>query len=251
MMPLAVVFRSARAAWQRPSTIVTRFMSSNQSSHLLITVEGNIGAGKSTLLHSLRKTHPLITFIDEPLGHWNTITNDDGKNLLETFYEDRPRWSYTFQTCSMLSRFESIENSIAKMQTSLQGAQGPQVFLTERCLDTDINIFTSMLRDEGSINQMEYSVYELYFNFLQRQATPISGILYVNTSPTVCAERIKQRGRSGEEGIPFEYLVELDKYHRKWMDSTDVPVLRIDNDDELPSTNQIDDFLREVMQKCD
>ena len=47
-------------------------------------------------------------------------------------------------------------------------------------------------------------------------ATPLSAIVYINTSPELCASRIVQRSRGGEQGIPLEYLKSLDSYQRRW-----------------------------------
>ena len=55
----------------------------------LVSIEGNIGAGKSTYMKQLREKYsnrPEIHFIDEPLAMWSSIKNDDGLNLLETYY---------------------------------------------------------------------------------------------------------------------------------------------------------------------
>ena len=81
---------------------------------LLISIEGNIGAGKSTLLDALRESNPDWVFIDEPVGVWSAFRNEGGENMLEVFYRDRKRWSYTFQNCALLTRFQNIETEIGR-----------------------------------------------------------------------------------------------------------------------------------------
>jgi hypothetical protein len=76
---------------------------------ILISIEGNIGAGKSYLLSSMRKEHPEYCFIDEPVEFWESLKNEENESLLEVFYADQRRWSYTFQNCALLSRFKNIE----------------------------------------------------------------------------------------------------------------------------------------------
>ena len=68
----------------------------------MIYMKGNIGAGKTTLLKSLRMKHPEWIFIDEPVDTWSNIRNDNQESILEVFYKDRKRWSYTFQNCMWL-----------------------------------------------------------------------------------------------------------------------------------------------------
>jgi deoxyadenosine/deoxycytidine kinase len=41
--------------------------------------------------------------IDEQLDKWQ---NFNGKNLLKMFYENPKRWSFTFQSCALLSMIE-------------------------------------------------------------------------------------------------------------------------------------------------
>ena len=78
----------------------------------LVSLEGNIGAGKSTLLAELRRLHPDWYFIDEPVDTWTALKNDEGESLLEIFYADKKRWSYTFQNCALLSRYNLIEEAV-------------------------------------------------------------------------------------------------------------------------------------------
>ena len=70
----------------------------------IFTVEGTIGAGKTTLLERLQKEWPEATILLEPVGTWMSIRDRDGTSLLDHFYADKKRWSYTFQTAAFLTR---------------------------------------------------------------------------------------------------------------------------------------------------
>jgi deoxyadenosine/deoxycytidine kinase len=52
-------------------------------------------------------------------------------------------------------------------------------------------------------------------------------VVYLTTGVETSAGRIVRRGRHGEENIPLDYLSALDAQHKKWLSSTDLPVLRI------------------------
>lgn len=233
-------------SWGKP---VIPNLSADMPVPFLISIEGNIGAGKSTLLDSLRISNPEWIFIDEPVGVWSAFQNEGGENMLEVFYKDRKRWSYTFQNCALLTRFQNIESAIAdhfrQMESNKNEQQGGKikfgkgisiskvphdrpVFVTERCLDTDYQVFTKMLRAEGSIDKLEYDLYECWFSQLKSSSTQLSAIVHVDTSPDLCAERIVKRGRDGEEYIPIEYLQALDKYQRDWVTRGDVPFVQTD-----------------------
>lgn len=193
---------------------------------ILVSIEGNIGAGKTTLLKRLRDAHPEWISIDEPVDTWSTIRNEQGESILEVFYRDRQRWSYTFQNCALLTRYQNIENAISKARE--QHGNGTFVFLTERCLETDYFVFTKMLQDEGSINNMEIELYHRLLYQLKKTATSLAAIIHVNTVPALCMERIKQRGRSGEGAISMTYLDQLHKYQSKWIQSATLPTLDTD-----------------------
>lgn len=232
---------------------------------LLISIEGNIGAGKSYLLSALRKAHPEWCFIDEPVEFWESLKNDKKESLLEVFYKDQRRWSYTFQNCALLSRFNNIETTIsdfatnaaakyAKEQDALpdnEKTKGsvkpvPQIFITERCLDTDHEVFAKMLHADGQLDNLEFDLYERWFTLLGKSATPLSAIVYVDTVPTTCAERITLRSRDGEGGIPLAYLSSLDSFQRTWIDSTSVPTVRTLSDD----LQAVENFVAELVEKA-
>jgi len=193
----------------------------------LVSIEGNIGAGKSTLLNALRIRHPEWTFVDEPVDLWTQLRNENGESMLEIFYQNRRRWSYTFQNCALLTRFQMIEKSVDFLRDS--EAQGKHVLITERCLDTDYHVFTKMLQAEGSIDKLELELYEMLLMQLKRASTPLSAIIHVDTIPEICFERIKCRGRVGEEKIPMMYLKALDTHQRNWLDTTTIPHVKTGN----------------------
>ena len=188
---------------------------------ILVSIEGNIGAGKTTLLSGLRTACPEWIFIEEPVGLWGTFRDEQGRSLLELFYADRRRWSYTFQNCALLTRFQNIEAAIANAPPLTDGTQ--RVFVSERCLDTDYQVFTKMLHREGSMDAMEFGLYERWFQELQASATPLDGVVWLRTPPDECAARINSRGRKGEDGITLSYLRALEAQQRQWLSNGDIP----------------------------
>ena len=211
----------------------TNMMPSSCSSPkpILISIDGLIGSGKSTLLNQLRENYPNWHFIDEPLDTWTALKNETGESLLEVFYKDKRRWSYTFQNCAVLSRYQNIRHSIEQWQRDC--VHNPElekhnVFITERSLETDFNVFAQMLRDEGAIDAMEWDLYKKWYRMLQ-DSCHIDAIIYVNTSPEVSLERIGVRGRQGEGDISLDYLQNLHKYHLKWIDRIASPVMLYNN----------------------
>lgn len=212
---------------------------------VLVSIEGNIGSGKTTLLKTLRARNPDWTFIDEPVDTWASIKNDEGEGILEVFYKDRKRWSYTFQNCALLTRHQFIEAAVQNAR-SVSTEAGRHVFLTERCLDTDFHVFTKMLRAEGSIDALELELYLRLLRQLKSTATPLSAIVHVNTAPEVCKERIRQRSRAGEEAISLAYLKQLDERQCAWIGTESLPTMVTDAA-EAADVAQVEAFVRSLL----
>ena len=64
-------------------------------------------------------------------------------------------------------------------------------------------------------------------------STPLAALIFVDTPPDVCAERIKHRNRDGEEGIPMAYLQQLEEYQSRWIDNAGIPCIRTTSPDEI------------------
>jgi deoxyadenosine/deoxycytidine kinase len=210
---------------------------------IIISLDGNIGAGKSTLLARIQSSIPEWHVVNEPVDTWTALKNDEGKNLLELFYEDKKRWSYTFQNCAILTRLKSLKNAI-KTTTS-------DVIITERSVLTDRYVFAEMLRSSGDIDALEWTLYESWFNIFSTEI-PIHAIIHLTTSPETSEKRIHIRNRHGEEGIPIDYLKALDLQHQKWIKETNLPVLEITTEDGVDvdaTIEQIKKFIEELKSK--
>jgi deoxyadenosine/deoxycytidine kinase len=124
---------------------------------IIISIDGNIGAGKSTFLNQLKKQFPKFHYVDEPVDTWTKFVNEEGESLLEVFYKDRKRWSYTFQNCAFMTRTRAIVQAIKEWkQKCLIDPEEIKnnVFITERCVETDFNVFAKMLYQDGSLDKM-------------------------------------------------------------------------------------------------
>ena len=203
---------------------------------ILVSVEGNIGAGKTTLFSALQARNPHWCFVPEPVTTWTSFRNNQGESLLQVFYENPRRWSYTFQNCALLTRCLSIEGSVGATRAS--GQTGKQLFVTERCLDTDRHVFTKTLVADGYLDKLENELHSQFFDAMKLTATPLSAIVHVCTDPTECAQRIRSRAREGEDCISTEYLKALHNRHTDWLGSLAISVHTTD----MQSTTAMEDL---------
>ena len=92
------------------------------------------------------------------------------------------------------------------------------------------------------MNRVEEAVYLRMFD---RFESPVpTGILYVKTPVDVCYERIRIRGRPGEEAIDKKYLQLIHDSHEQWLNNQP-NVLEIDGlQDFSTAMEKIRQFIR-------
>ena len=178
----------------------------------IFNVEGNIGSGKSTLVSILEKelksinSIPIV-YVQEPVDEWSTIKDKDGETMLEKFYNDQYKYAFSFQMMAYISRLSLVKRIIRNNPNA--------IIICERSVFTDKEVFAKMLYDDGKIEEVNYQIYLKWFNeFIDD--IPVSGIIYVNTTPENSKSRVNIRARPGED-IPLEYLKKCHNYHNTWL----------------------------------
>lgn len=181
---------------------------------MILSIEGNIGAGKTTIMNGLRlhyEDDPRVGFVDEPVGAWETVTDEDGKGILQLYYEDQKKHAFAFQMLALKTRASSIK---AK-------ARDPRVALviTERDITTDKKVFAQMLADSGTISKPEKQIYDMWFRGCEANAYCGRHVhrLYLRTTPALAARRTAKRQRTGESDIPLDYHEACHDAHERWI----------------------------------
>jgi len=199
------------------------------------------GSGKSTLLANLKKEYkdnPNVIFLKEPVDEWANIKDENGTTILEKFYGDQEKYSFSFQMMAYISRLKLLKETFSKIRSdmlelatntlhSLTSSglditknyfeQKKFIIITERSLYTDKMVFAKMLYDNGKIENINYQIYLNWFNTFAEEF-PINKIIYVKADPEVCHKRIGIRHRDGESNIPIDYLKSCDEYHENMLD---------------------------------
>jgi len=182
----------------------------------IISIDGNIGSGKSTLMERLRKhfsNNTNIVFLKEPVDEWETITDENGTTILEKFYENSSKYGFSFQIMAYISRLDVMRKAIKQNPNA--------IFISERSLFTDKLVFAKMLFDSGNIELVNYKIYLKWFDTFADDF-PVNKVIYVNTEPEICHQRIVKRSRTGESNIPLDYLQNCHKYHNNMLDTSSV-----------------------------
>ena len=167
---------------------------------LYIFIEGLIGLGKTTLVEYLKKLG--YNTESEPLKDLQDI------GLLEAFYKNPRKYGYLMQNTMFILKMILID-----------GIEYDIVFI-ERSPFCDKECFASLLHDDGFIDEIEWSSYNLWFNTLIKQMEQIDyKFIYLKADPKICKERIENRGRKGEESITLKYLEKLSIKHDEWLNN--------------------------------
>jgi len=183
---------------------------------IIVSLVGNIGAGKSTLLAALEATlcaDPIKgqtwVFLKEPVHLWTKICDKDGNTMLSKFYADPAKYSFAFQIMAFTTRLHELRRIIREHP----GITG---IICERSLDADQEIFAKMLHDGGQMEDVEFEIYQQYFQEYDADFT-VDAIIYCDTDAATCYDRVKSRSRDGESGISLEYLEKCREYHELWL----------------------------------
>jgi deoxyadenosine/deoxycytidine kinase len=168
-----------------------------------IVLEGNIGSGKSTILTEIRI--PLEKQF-EPVEKFT---------LLEAYYKDPYRYANDLQI--------QVADVHLEVEKKLSAAT-----IFERTIETSIHIFSSMAFDDNMITRNQFENLKLKLN----ESAPVSAFIYIDVDLDTCMERIKKRGRPGEENIKKAYLQKLKTKMDLLFDlysNMGIPCLRLNN----------------------
>jgi deoxyadenosine/deoxycytidine kinase/ribonuclease HI len=193
------------------------------NSPLILSIDGNIGSGKSTLYADLQTYYANnndICFVPEPVDEWKSITDHEGTPILTNLYKDTPKYAFRFQMMAYISRLHLLRQKIKENKY--------KIIISERCVQTDKNVFAQMLFDDGMIDHDEFQIYLNWFDEFLDDIV-LGGIIYIRAEPDICDSRVKIRAREGET-IPLEYLTKCHNYHEKWLNAVTTSKLVINAD---------------------
>ena len=164
-----------------------------------IVIDGSIGAGKSTFITRLRSQNKKVLVVPEPVDEW--------MGILPLFYQNKQRYAYSFQTLALVTR-------IKKIQETYQRAidEGYEYVISERSPLSD-QLFMNVLFNDRDVTPLEMEMYRKWKD-MWMQIVPIpTKFVYLYVTSSTCLDRIKTRGRKGEDSIKQDYLEKLVQQH--------------------------------------
>lgn len=159
-----------------------------------IAIEGNIGAGKTTLATMLATEWDarlmLEQFAENP--------------FLPLFYENPDKYAFPLELSFLGERFEQLKNTLVKTN------------LFNPMVVSDYYILKSLLFARVNLAEAEYNLFHKLFYLIAESFPKPDLLIYLNTSITDLQQNIRLRGRSYEQNIKDEYLLDL---HKNYMEA--------------------------------
>lgn len=178
-----------------------------------IAVEGPIGVGKTSLTEALAKEFDYVAL--------HEIVDENP--FLNKFYENIEEWSFQTEMFFLCNRYKQL-GDIQKHTLS-----------ENRPVVADYHIFKNLIFAKRTLQEEEYEKYAEIYRILTRDVPMPNIIVYLTASLEKLQERIELRGRTFEQQIDPNYLVQLAEDYAQFMEDfervhPEVPVLRFDGD---------------------
>ncbi len=171
-----------------------------------IAIEGVIGAGKTSLAKVLAdKFHAGII-----------LEKFEENPFLEKFYSNPVKYAFHTQIYFLMSRYRQ-QREIA------------QIDLFESRVIADYLFAKDRIFAEINLNEDEFTLYDKIYGLIERDIPKPDLTIYMQAAPEFLYKRIKQRDRSYESDIEFEYIEKLsDAYNTFFFHYNTSPLLIVD-----------------------
>jgi deoxyadenosine/deoxycytidine kinase len=162
-----------------------------------VAIAGNMGSGKTTLTKLLSARFSWEPFF-EPVAE---------NPYLADFYADMKRWAFQLQITFLTHRFADHQRLLREDISAIQ----------DRTIYEDAEIFARNLFESGHMDGRDWAAYSMLAETMCEHLAPPDLLVYLRKSVPRLAQRIHERGRSYEQGVPLEYLTRLNEAYERWI----------------------------------
>ena len=168
-----------------------------------------IGVGKTSLARLLAERLHARLLLEEP----------EENPFLEDFYKDPRRYAFQTQMFFLVSRYQELKEH-TQPDLFHEGIVSDYLFQKDR-------IFANL-----NLSDRELHLYDQVAPLLERELTPPDLVVYLQGSPEVLLERIRQRGRAYERLMEPKYIGTLvEAYNYFFFHFREAPLLVVNTNE--------------------
>jgi deoxyadenosine/deoxycytidine kinase len=187
-----------------------------------ISIEGNIGAGKTSLATKLAEKHNARLVLEEFAEN----------PFLEPFYKQPERYAFPVELSFLAERFSQLKDELSNRD----------LFQSQVISDYFIN--KSYIFAKANLNSDELDLFMQVFRIIESNLPKPELLAYLYLPVEQLQANIKKRGRTYEQEISNDYLLNIEKSYFTFMrQHRKLRVVIIDTSD-VDFVNNEDDFLR-------
>lgn len=171
-----------------------------------ITIEGNIGSGKTTLAHMLARHFDarliLEQFADNP--------------FLPKFYENPGQYAFPLELFFMAERYKQLKELVHTSD------------LFQNLTVSDYLFTKCLLFAKVNLPDQEFRLYQKLFDIIHSQLVHPDILIYLHAPVSRLQQNIRKRNRPYEQGIPDEYLFNIQEAYTNYIRQHNIKTIFID-----------------------
>lgn len=189
-----------------------------------IAIAGNMGAGKSSL----------VDFLCKKFGHTPFFEPNDLNPYLDDFYKNMEGFAFQSQMFFLVQKF--------KIHQEMAADKGGAVLVQDRTIFEDAEIFCTNLYRTKKMAKRDYETYMAMYRTILNAIPRPKVLINLHCSVKTLTARIAKRGRASEKAIPVDYIKQLDKLYRTWIQNYNMsPLVTI----ETEKIDYLEDFIEQ------
>lgn len=187
-----------------------------------LVIEGNIGAGKTSL----------ASLLAEETNSRLVLESFNDNPFLAKFYEEPDRYAFQLELSFLSERYHQIKTELGH----------PDLF--GQAVISDYYLAKSFIFSKYNLKDDEMKLFEKLFSIINLQAPKPDLYVYLHLPVERLLENIKQRGRSYEKHIRYDYLKEVQEGYFGFFKSQQKMKILVLDCSNIDFVNRESDFQR-------